>query len=192
MAGYAAPEVEYGSYTCQSDVYSLGVVMLELLTGRRPFDRLAYTKVTTDGTHKRFWTQKRTCLTHLCFFLQDKAEGTSNTSSVGDSSASWHRCVDKNGWPVTTRSVSNEIIVTFCSYHITFTAGKVHFIHHQTKWENNDTDSFWLLCLIIFVYRWNQDSDRRFQRLSKIFNIWSKIYNLSWMEMSYDHPHVTY
>ncbi|XVF25868.1 hypothetical protein REPUB_Repub13aG0250900 [Reevesia pubescens] len=37
--GYAAPEIEFGSYTCGSDVYSLGVVMLELLTGRESFDR---------------------------------------------------------------------------------------------------------------------------------------------------------
>ncbi|XVF40559.1 hypothetical protein PTKIN_Ptkin01aG0123400 [Pterospermum kingtungense] len=37
--GYAAPEIEFGSYTCQTDVYSLGVVMLELLTGRESFDR---------------------------------------------------------------------------------------------------------------------------------------------------------
>jgi hypothetical protein len=33
--GYMAPEVRDGSYTVRSEVYSLGVVLLEVLTGRR-------------------------------------------------------------------------------------------------------------------------------------------------------------
>ncbi|KAL1327089.1 hypothetical protein HN51_037183 [Arachis hypogaea] len=37
--GYDAPEFESGSYTQKSDVFSFGVVMLELLTGRKAFDR---------------------------------------------------------------------------------------------------------------------------------------------------------
>lgn len=37
--GYSSPEFESGNYTYQSDIFSFGVVLLELLTGRKPYDR---------------------------------------------------------------------------------------------------------------------------------------------------------
>ncbi|KAL9675934.1 hypothetical protein QQ045_004142 [Rhodiola kirilowii] len=38
--GYAAPEyVQTGHLTCKSDIWSFGVFLYELITGRRPFDR---------------------------------------------------------------------------------------------------------------------------------------------------------
>ena len=40
LLNYEAPEIqESGPFTNRSVVYSFGVVMLELLTGRRPYDR---------------------------------------------------------------------------------------------------------------------------------------------------------
>lgn len=38
--GYTSPEMTMsGEYTLKTDVYNFGIIMLELVTGRKPFDR---------------------------------------------------------------------------------------------------------------------------------------------------------
>lgn len=120
--GYGAPEFESGIYTHQSDVYSLGVVMLELLTGRQSYDRWECKPNTChpfSGFHPVSWFMYSK---HLG---QDTHSRGTVSSKMGNSPTSWHWCVIKYGWSFSQWRIPGQIIVKLRRHYFSMCSGKL-------------------------------------------------------------------
>ncbi|KAL9262451.1 STRUBBELIG-RECEPTOR FAMILY 3-like protein, partial [Drosera capensis] len=88
--GYGAPEYESGIYTHKSDVFSFGVVMLELLTGRMAYDN---TRVRGEQILVRWAIPQLHDIEALTRMVDPSLDGEYPTKSLSNYADIISRCV---------------------------------------------------------------------------------------------------
>lgn len=146
--GYAAPEyVMTGHLTARSDVYGFGVVLLELLLGRRSMDK------TRPSREYNLVEWARPLLNNnrkLLRIIDPRLEGQYYVNSALKAASLAHQCLSQNpkGRPTMSivveqlESLQSTMDLTYTSFTYTVGSGvTIYDVHNQPKVNGNTTNS---------------------------------------------------